>query len=75
VTGKADPFGEVKGEPEGSISGSVAGTIVHGLFENPAALAALAERFGLQANEVIDPYDRLADHFAASLRMDLIDAL
>jgi adenosylcobyric acid synthase len=75
VTAKGEPFGEVKGQPEGSIAGCVAGTIVHGLFENPSALAALAGRLGLEARQAIDPYDRLADHFAASLRMDRIDAL
>ncbi len=75
VKRSGEPFGEVKGQPEGAIAGCVAGTIVHGLFENPSALAALGERLGLEARQAIDPYDRLADHFAAALRMDRIDAL
>jgi adenosylcobyric acid synthase len=75
VTSRGAPFGEIMGRPEGAIAGSVAGTIVHGLFENPSALEALAARFGLTANARTDPYDRLADHFAAALHLPLLDRL
>lgn len=60
-----------------SVSGSVAGTLVHGLFENQVVRSALAQALGLatDAGGSQDPYDVLADHFEASLRMKLLDAL
>jgi cobyric acid synthase len=72
VSGAPRPLGEVGGRPEGAVSGCVMGTLVHGLFENHALLAALA---GGEAPDASDPYDALADHFGAALRMDLIDRL
>jgi adenosylcobyric acid synthase len=51
-------------EPEGCTVGSVAGTLVHGLFENAAVRAALGDDGD---GEGKDPYEALADHFAAAL--------
>jgi len=76
VVRRGRPLAEIRGEPEGAVAGSVAGTLVHGLFENSSVLEALASRFGLApGKQALDPYDQLADHFAASLRADVLDAL
>jgi adenosylcobyric acid synthase len=58
-------------EPEGAVAGSVAGTMVHGLFESAEIRAAL----GADASASDDPYDTLADCFAAALDMKHLDAL
>jgi adenosylcobyric acid synthase len=60
-------------EPEGCLAGSVGGTLVHGLFENEAVRAAL----GAPDDDAGagDPYDALADHFAAALDMVHLDRL
>jgi adenosylcobyric acid synthase len=52
-------------EPEGAIVGNVFGTLVHGLFENGNVRAALGR--GHDGSAASDPYDALADHFAAAL--------
>jgi adenosylcobyric acid synthase len=72
------PFGRVVArgdrsvdEPEGCIVGSVAGTLMHGLFENSAVRAVL----GGDAGEGGDPYERLADHFAAALDLDHVQRM
>jgi adenosylcobyric acid synthase len=67
----ARAFGAIDGRDEGAVAGRVAGTLVHGLFENQAVRAALAPDSAAEA----DPYDRLADHFAAALDMTMLDAL
>src|SRR5205807_1584206 len=58
-------------EPEGCIVGRVAGTPVHGLFENGNVRAAL----GVDGAATADPYDALADGFAAALDMAHLDRL
>ncbi len=68
----ARPFGFAGGEAEGAVVGCVAGTLVHGLFENAAVCAALVG--GAPAARV-DPYDALADHFAAAIDLRQLDAL
>jgi adenosylcobyric acid synthase len=57
--------GEELREPEGAVAGNVAGTLVHGLFENANLRAALGGDG--QDGDGGDPYDALADHFAAAL--------
>jgi len=59
-------------EPEGAVAGAVAGTLVHGLFENAVVRAALGAGHAADAR---DPYDVLADHFAAALDLVHLDAL
>jgi adenosylcobyric acid synthase len=59
-------------EPEGCVAGSVAGTLVHGLFENGAVRVALS---GADGGDGGDPYDALADHFAAALDLGHLAAL
>lgn len=63
--------------PEGAITGTVAGTLMHGLFENPVARAALRRSLGLgdHTAPARDPYDALADHFAAALDLAHLDRL
>jgi adenosylcobyric acid synthase len=58
------------GAPEGCVVGAVAGTLVHGLFENAAIRAALGDEA-----EAGDPYEALADHFAAALDMTHLDRM
>ena len=60
-----------------SADGQILGTYLHGLFESPEALAALLAWAGLERPEPIDyaslrerEIDRLADCFAAHVRMD-----
>jgi adenosylcobyric acid synthase len=75
----ARPFGVIvrrgdqrlQREPEGAVAGSVAGTLVHGLFESAEVRAAL----GAGGSLTDDPYDTLADHFAAALDLRHLDAL
>ena len=62
--------GRAADEPEGCIAGAVAGTLVHGLFENAVVRAALGDEA-----DAGDPYDALADHFAAALDMGHLDRL
>jgi adenosylcobyric acid synthase len=58
---------------EGAIAGSVGGTLVHGLFENAPVRAALG---AVAAGEPLgDPYDVLADHFAAALDLAHLDRM
>jgi adenosylcobyric acid synthase len=75
----ARPFGTVvrRGddevrEPEGAVAGVVAGTLVHGLFESAEVRTALGAGAAVDA---ADPYDALADHFAAALDVAHLDAL
>ena len=62
-------------EEEGAIAGSVAGTLVHGLFESAVVRAALAPAGGDDGASERDPYDALADHFAAALDLRHLDGL
>ena len=57
---------------DGAIASHVAGTLVHGLFENAPIRAALGAADG---DDGADPYDTLADAFAAALDMRQLDAL
>jgi len=71
-------------EGDGAVSadGLVFGTYLHGLFENPGAVAALmaflADRKGIRSvappdnREKSDPFDDLADLFASHVDMDFI---
>jgi adenosylcobyric acid synthase len=78
------PFGVVverggrrEQDAEGAVAGNVAGTLVHGLFENATVRAALRRSLGLadHAEASRDPYDALADHFAAALDLAHLDRL
>jgi adenosylcobyric acid synthase len=62
---------------DGAIAGNVAGTLIHGLFENDVVRAALRRSLGLSAHRAAerDPYDALADHFAAALDLQHLDKL
>jgi adenosylcobyric acid synthase len=60
--------------PEGAIAGNVAGTLVHGLFENANVRAALGNSDGDGGDEG-DPYEALADHFAAALDLAHIERM
>jgi len=61
--------GQPAREPDGAVSGPVAGTLVHGLFEDDRVREALVRALGAApgAARGRDPYDTLADHFAAAL--------
>jgi adenosylcobyric acid synthase len=83
------PAFEVLGEPgpgrfEGAVSGAIVGTLLHGLFDDPllrrSLLSELRRRAGSGPAVLGDwnreaAYDRLADAFCASVRLDLLDSL
>jgi adenosylcobyric acid synthase len=84
TVGAARPFGLLRAgsspsderRPEGAVVGNVAGTLVHGLFENEGVRAALAATLGLDGKaRERDPYEALADHFAAALDLSLLERL
>jgi adenosylcobyric acid synthase len=65
--------GEALRDREGAVAGNVAGTLVHGLFENANLRAALAGAD--KASDGGDPYDALADHFAAALDLSHLESM
>ena len=71
-------------EPAGAVSSTraVAGTLMHGLFEDPRVRRVLLASLGVatagntaRTDGGPDPYDAIADHFAASLDLALLDRL
>jgi adenosylcobyric acid synthase len=69
-------FGTIDGRAEGAHAGAVFGTLVHGLFENAAVRRALCSALGVGASAPAgDPYDALADRFAAALDVPLLERL
>ena len=82
VDGVSRPDGAAHPDGAASPDGRVCGTYLHGLFDEPAFRAAFLNRLraaaGLprrSARVVVPDIDRLADHVAAHLDLDRLDAI
>lgn len=78
-----NPLTQLDGQAEGAVSadGQILASYCHGLFDHPAALAALAEWAGHRPQTLFDAnerrerdLDRLADAVEQHLRLDLLAA-